>query len=38
MYGSCRKHGVPVVIMEPARGGRLANLPERGKQILKLRA
>lgn len=29
------KHGVPVVIMEPARGGRLANLPERGKEILK---
>lgn len=29
------KHGVPVVIMEPARGGRLANLPERGKEIFK---
>lgn len=30
-----QRHGVPVVIMEPARGGRLAELPQRGKDILK---
>lgn len=29
------KHGVPVVIMEPARGGRLAELPKRGEDVLK---
>lgn len=29
-----QKHGVPVVIMEPARGGRLADLPERGASVL----
>lgn len=28
------RHGVPVVIMEPARGGRLAELPERAAAIL----
>ena len=28
-------HGVPVVIMEPARGGRLASLPERAATVLK---
>ena len=33
-----QKHGVPVVIMEPARGGRLADLPERGANILKAAA
>lgn len=30
-----QKHGVPVVIMEPARGGRLAELPKRGEDVLK---
>ena len=30
-----QKHGAPVVIMEPARGGRLADLPERGASVLK---
>lgn len=33
-----QKHGVPVTIMEPARGGRLAELPERGAKILKAAA
>ena len=27
-------HGKPVIIMEPVRGGRLANLPERGAAVL----
>ncbi len=30
-----QRRGVPVTIMEPARGGRLADLPERGKSVLK---
>lgn len=29
------KHGVPAIIMEPVRGGRLANLPERGAEVLR---
>ena len=29
------KHGVPVVIMEPARGGRLVELPERVADVLR---
>ena len=29
------KHGVPVIIMEPVRGGRLANLPARGAEVLR---
>lgn len=30
-----QKHGKPVVIMEPARGGRLVDLPARGQEVLK---
>lgn len=29
-----RKHGVPVIVMEPARGGRLIELPERAATVL----
>ncbi|WP_139653687.1 aldo/keto reductase [Raoultibacter phocaeensis] len=28
------RHGVPVIIMEPVRGGRLADLPERAARVL----
>lgn len=28
------KHGVPAIIMEPVRGGRLAQLPKRGAEVL----
>ena len=30
----CRKHGKPMVIMEPVKGGNLVNLPENAKRIL----
>lgn len=30
-----RKHGIPVVVMEPVRGGRLVDLPERIGKIFK---
>lgn len=30
-----KQHGVPVVIMEPARGGRLVELPERVAEVLR---
>ncbi len=29
-YEVCRKHGKPVIVMEPVRGGSLVNLPEAG--------
>lgn len=29
------RHGVPVIVMEPVRGGRLADLPERAAQVLR---
>ena len=33
-YEVCRKHGKPVLVMEPVRGGRLANLSEKSKAVL----
>ena len=30
----CRKHGKPVIVMEPVRGGSLVNLPEQAQAIL----
>ncbi|MDD3335006.1 MAG: aldo/keto reductase [Eubacteriales bacterium] len=34
VYDVCRKHGKPVIIMEPVKGGRLAELPPAGAKIL----
>lgn len=31
----CNKYGKPVSVMEPVRGGSLANLPEKGKALVK---
>ena len=33
-YEVCRKHGKPVIVMEPVKGGNLANLPEDAKAVL----
>lgn len=33
-YEVCRKHNKPVIVMEPVRGGYLANLPDEGKKII----
>ena len=33
-YEVCRKHGKPVIIMEPVRGGQLVNLPTAALEIL----
>lgn len=33
-YEVCVKHDKPVIVMEPVRGGRLVNLPEKAQQIL----
>lgn len=33
-YEVCRKFGKPVIVMEPVKGGSLANLPERAAEIL----
>ncbi len=33
-YEVCEKHGKPVIVMEPVKGGSLVNLPENAKHIL----
>ena len=33
-YEVCRKHGKPVLVMEPVKGGSLVNLPEDAKKVL----
>lgn len=32
-YEVCRKHGKPVMVMEPVKGGALANLPEKAASL-----
>ena len=32
-YEVCEKHGKPVIVMEPVKGGSLANLPEQAKKV-----
>lgn len=34
-YEVCVKHNKPVIVMEPVRGGLLANLPERATEVFK---
>ena len=33
-YEVCRKHGKPVIVMEPVKGGNLVKLPEQAKKVL----
>ena len=33
-YEVCQKHGKPVIVMEPVKGGRLVNLPEKASKLL----
>lgn len=33
-YEVCRKHGKPVIVMEPVKGGSLVNLPEDAKALM----
>ena len=35
VYEVCVKHGKPVIVMEPVKGGSLVNLPEEADKILK---
>ncbi len=32
-YEVCQKHGKPVIVMEPVKGGKLVNLPDNAKKI-----
>jgi len=34
-YDVCVKHNKPVIVMEPVRGGKLANVPERAEKLFK---
>ena len=34
-YETARKHGKKVIVMEPVKGGRLANVPEAAKELFK---
>lgn len=34
-YEVCRKHGKPVIVMEPVKGGTLADVPEAAKQLFR---
>ncbi len=34
VYEVCRKHGKPVIVMEPVKGGGLADLPEAARAVL----
>jgi uncharacterized protein len=33
-YEVCRRHGKPVIVMEPVKGGTLVNLPEEARAVL----
>ena len=33
-YEVCRKHGKPIIVMEPVKGGNLADLPEEANAVL----
>ena len=35
VYEVCEKHGKPVIVMEPVKGGSLVNLPEEADRVLK---
>jgi predicted aldo/keto reductase-like oxidoreductase len=35
VYEVCEKHGKPVIVMEPVKGGSLVNLPEEADQVLR---
>lgn len=36
-YETARRHGVPVIVMEPVKGGTLASLPEAAEKLLRER-
>lgn len=34
-YEMAKKHGIPIIVMEPVKGGTLANLPDEAEKLLK---